>query len=243
MNGIKTSGLYIIMILFLSCSHDSCPLSAGSVSSELRSLAQFNEIDLYGKINVILTQDTVQNIRVEAGKNLLAGISTNVSGGTLTIQDNNGCKLLRTDNNISNVYISIRQLQKITYYGSGNVSSTDTIRSAFFTVDCYYGSGTINLKLVADTADAIVRTENADIIFSGHGDFAYVYAAEASSVNLFQYTTHTVNIISKSIRDIDVYVTDSLNASILYKGDVYYMGNPSSILTQISNSGQLIHVP
>jgi len=232
-----------MMILFLSCTRDSCPLSAGNLSSEIRNLPVFNEIDLYSKINVILTQDTVQNIRVEAGKNLLKGISTIVSDGTLTIQDNNGCKLLRTDNNIANVYISIRQLQKIAYYGSGNVSSTDTLRAAFFTVDCYYGSGSINLTLVADTADAIVRTENADITFSGYGNFAYVYSAEASSVNLFQYATHSVNIVSKSVRDVDVNVTDSLNASILYKGNVYYMGNPSSILTQISNSGQLIHVP
>src|SRR5580704_15937196 len=205
-----------MMILYLSCSRDSCPLSAGNLSSEIRILPAFNEIDLYGKINVILTQDTAQNIRVEAGKNLLAGISTNVTGGTLTIQDNNGCKLLRTDANVANIFISTRQLQKITYYGSGNVSSTDTIRAAFFTVDCYYGSGSINLKLVADTADAIVRTENSDITFSGYGDFAYIYSAEASSVNLFQYRTHTVNIISKSVRDVDVNVTDSLNASILY---------------------------
>ncbi len=243
MNVLKNSGLYILIMLFLSCSRDSCPLSAGSISSEIRNLPSFNEIDLYGKINVILTQDTVQNLRVEAGKNLLAGISTNVSGEILTIQDNNGCKLFRTDNNISSVYISIGQLKNITYYGSGNVSSTDTIRAAFFTVDCYYGSGSINLKLVADTADAIVRTENADITLSGHGDFVYIYCAEASSINLYQYTANTVNIVSKSVRDVDVNVTDSLIASILYKGNVYYLGNPKSIQTQLNNTGQLIHVP
>ena len=230
-------------MLFLSCSHDSCPVSAGSLSSEMRDLPVFNEIDLYGKINVILTQDTLQNIRVESGKNLIAGISTTVLGGILTIQDNNGCKLLRTDNNVANVYISTGQLQNITYYGSGNVSSTDTIRAAFFTVDCYYGSGSINLKLVSDTADAIVRTENADITFSGYSGFAYAYCAEASSVNLIQFTTRAAYVVNKSVRDIDVNVTDSLLADILYKGNVYYRGNPLSIETQISNTGKLIHLP
>ncbi len=243
MNKIKTSGSYLILMLFLSCSHDSCPLSAGTLSSEMRNLTAFNEIDLYGKINVILTQDTLQNVRVESGKNLIEGISTIVAAGVLTIQDNNGCKLLRTDNNIANIYISTGHLQNITYYGSGNVSSTDTIRAAFFTVDCYYGSGSINLKLVSDTADAIVRTENADITFSGYGGFAYAYCGEASSVNLIQFTTRSAYVVSKSVRDIDVNVTDSLLADILYKGNVYYKGNPSSIQTQISNTGQLIHVP
>ncbi len=243
MNKIKTSSSYLILILFLSCSHDSCPLNAGTLSSEIRILPLFNEIDLYGKINVILTQDTLQNVRVESGKNLIAGISTMVTGGILTIQDNNGCKILRTGNDIANVYISTSQLQNITYYGSGNVSSTDTIRSVFFTVDCYYGSGSINLKLVSDSADAIVRTENADITFSGYGGFAYVYCAEASSVNLNQFAARAVYVVSKSVRDIDVNVTDSLQADILYKGNVYYKGNPLSIETQISNTGKLIHVP
>jgi hypothetical protein len=239
----KITGIFILLTLLLSCSRDSCPVSAGTTTSEIRNLSSFREIVLYDKINVILTPDTVQLIRVEAGANLLAGISTHVAEGTLTIQDNNGCKLLRTGASTANVYISTGQLQKISYYAAGNVSSTDTLRAGSFTVDCLYGSGSINLKLVADSASAIVRTENAVISLSGYGNYAYVYCEEAGSVNLFQFTSHAVYVESKTVRDIDVHVTGNLQANILYKGNVYYMGSPPMIQTQITNTGQLIHTP
>ncbi len=231
------------MVFELACSRNSCPLGGGTVSSEMRDLPAFQEIVLYDKINVILKQDTVQNIKVEAASSLLSGISTIVQGGTLIIQDNNGCKSLRTGTDVVNVYISSGNLQKITYHGAGNVSSIDTIRTGLFTVDSYDGSGSINLNLVADSVNAIIRTANADISFSGHSDYAYVYSEGEGSVQLFQLTTRTALIESKSIRDINVHVTGNLTANILYKGNVYYMGNPPQIQTQISSSGKLIHVP
>ena len=41
---------------------------------ETRNLLPFNEIMLYDKINLYVTQDSVQQISVEAGKNLIPGI-------------------------------------------------------------------------------------------------------------------------------------------------------------------------
>jgi hypothetical protein len=239
----KITWIFIVMVFGISCSRNSCPLGGGAVSSEMRDLPAFQEIVLYDKINVILKQDTVQNIEVEAAAGLLSGISTTVHGGTLIIQDNNGCKSLRTGTDIVNIYVSTGNLQKITYHGAGNVSSIDTIRAAIFTVDSFDGSGSINLNLVADTANAIIRAANADISFNGHSNYTYVYSEGEGSVQLFQFTTLAALVESKSIRDIDVHVTGNLSANILYKGNVYYMGNPPQIQTQISSSGKLIYVP
>ena len=232
-----------MMILVLSCSKDSCPLSSGNTNSEMRELPIFREIILYDKINLILMADSIQKIRVETGKNLLPGISTIVDGGKLTIQDNNGCKLLRTDASTVNVYISTGTLEKITYHGAGDVGSTDTIRQNNFTVDCVDGSGSINLKLIADSVDAIIRTRNADISFSGYGNYSSIYCAAEGSINLSHFITRVAYIQSTSIRDIHVNVTGNLYASILYLGNVYYTGNPVYIQSTITSSGKLIQLP
>lgn len=239
----RLTGLCAVMILALSCSKDSCPLSSGNTKSELRDLPFFQEIILYDKINVILKPDSVQKIEVEAGKNILAGITTTVAGEKLTIQDNSGCKMFRTDGGAVNVYISTGALQKMSYHGSGNVSSTDTIRQNHFIIDCDEGSGSINLKLVADSADAIIRTRNADISLAGHGNSTLIYCAGEGSVDLSQFTSRDLQLETKSIRDVHVHVTDNLNASILYLGNVYYSGNPEYIESQITSSGKLIHMP
>jgi len=239
----KIAGLYIMIIFAVSCSKDSCPLSSGNTSTQLRDLPYFREIILYDKINLILKPDSVQKIMVEAGTHILSGISTTVNGDQLTVQDNSGCKMLRTDGNTVNVYISTGGLEKISYHGAGNIISTDTIRQTHFTIDCDEGSGSINLKLVADSVDAIIRTRNADISLGGHGHYALLYCAGEGSINLSQFTTHDLQIESTSIRDNTVNVTDSLYASILYLGNVYYSGSPVYIQSKISSSGKLIPLP
>jgi hypothetical protein len=230
------------IIFALSCSRDGCPLSSGNTKTEVRDLPFFREIVLYDKINVILKPDSVQKIVVEAGNHILTGITTTVSGDQLTIQDNSGCKMFRTDGSAVNVYISTGELQKIFYHGAGNISSTDTIRQTHFTIDCDEGSGSINLKLVADSADAIIRTRNADISLSGHGNYTYIYCAGEGSVNLSQYISRDLQIQSKSIRDNEINVTGNLNVSILYIGNVFYTGDPEIIDSQITGTGKLIRM-
>jgi hypothetical protein len=234
--------LFAITMMF-SCSRESCPFSSGIRVSDTRRLDNFKEIVLYDKINLILQQDTAQTVRVEAGSNLVTAIGTVVSNGVLTIKDNNTCNWARTGQDPANVYISSAGLQKITYYGAGNVSSADTLRATLFTVDCWSGSGAITLNLVADTVYALVRTENATISLNGHGDSAYIYCGQAGSVDLFNLATRAVALDSKSVRDIDVNVSGALHANIVYKGNVYFKGSPETIQTLITSSGRLIHVP
>jgi len=217
-------------------------MAAGDLTTEIRDITTFREFNLYDKINVILTPDSIQFIKIEAGKNLISHISTTVSGETLTIQDKNGCKLLRSGGDIVNVYIATGQLQKIFYYGSGNISSTDTLRATNFTIDCNAAAGSVDLKLVADTTNAIIRTANADISLTGHGKFVYVYCQDEGSVNILPFISNTVYVVSKSLLDMKVNVTDNLTAEIFYKGNVYYKGNPYQIDSTISNTGKLIHL-
>lgn len=81
------------------------------------------------------------------------------------------------------------------------------------------------------------------IRLTGSADLAYVYCREASSVDLRGFPTQAVAIDSKSIRDISVNVSRALHANIVYKGNVYYKGNPTVIDTLITDAGRLIHAP
>ncbi len=245
MNNKNNKSLFLFLILssIYSCSKNSCPFNSGSYSRESRNLLPFNEIMLYDKINLILTEDSTQQISVEAGSNLLAGIQTGVENNILTIKDQNHCGLLRDPADQTNVYISTNQLQKITYYGAGNIHSTNFLQASEFTIDSWLGIGSINLSLKAGQTNAIIRHNNADISLTGQSQSLYIYCADVGSVNLLDFASASVFIDSRSIKDIYVNVSDSMNANILYKGNVYYKGNPSIIHSVIANSGRLIHLP
>ena len=145
-------------------------MHSGATASETRSLSPFSEIVLNGKINLILTQDSTQQVTVSAGKNLLPGVQTVVSGNVLTIQDNNTC-LPRDPSDQVNIYISSNQWQELDYYGAGDVSSTNTLLASQFTVDCWVGSGTIRLDMQAGEVNALVRNENATVVLTGTAGF------------------------------------------------------------------------
>jgi len=235
--------LFLIVLAFTSCSRGSCPLSAGSGTMETRTVAGFNEIVLYDKINLILTQDSIQMVRVGAGKNLVPGIQTSVEDGILTISNGNGCNWLRDPGYQVSVYIHSNRLQKITCYGAGNIQSTNTLRSTEFTVDSWYGTGSVNLSLTTGAAFAYVRYNNAVISLSGQADSSFFYCGEEGSVNATNFISNYVSVDSKSIENMYVNVTASLQATIAYKGNVFFTGNPSVIDTLVAGSGRLIHLP
>jgi hypothetical protein len=233
----------VMLIACLACNRDSCPFSAGKNSSQTRNLPAFSSIVLNDKINLILTQDTVQSITVSGDNNLLPGIHTDVTDGTLTIENRNGCNFLRDPGYVINVYVATSRLQYITYYGAGNITSTNTLNAGEFTVDSWTGTGSVNLMVNCGLFRANVRNANATITVSGQATAVSVYCAEAGSVNLINLSAVDVYVDQKSVRDSYVNVSGQLRADIVYLGNLYYQGNPTKIDTLITSSGRLIHLP
>lgn len=234
--------LLCLLALTNSCKKDGCAFSPGTNTRETRNLLGFDEIILYDKINLFLTYDSVQQVTVEAGKNLLSDVRADVENNVLTIKNDNKCNLFLNPGYQINVYVSGNRLQKIDYYGAGNITSTNTLYMPKFTVDSWYGTGSIKLSLVTNQANVIVRNNNADITLTGQSDDTYIYCAEAGSINLVDFISGNVNVEHKSIRDVYVNVTGSLRAKILYKGNIFYKGTPARIDTLTTNSGTLIHL-
>jgi len=227
----------------VSCNKDGCSLASGSIINQTRNISSFNQIILYDKINLIVKEDSLETLTVEAKNNLLDGIKTDVSNNVLTIKNENHCTLLANPDEQVNVYISVSRLQQITYYGAGNINSVNTLHSDQFTVDSWYGTGTVKLDVMANQLNAYIRNNNAQFVISGQSNLTNIYCAEEGSIDMFQLTSVNLWLNQRSIRDINVNVSGTLHADIVYIGNVFYKGNPVQIDSLITNSGKLIHVP
>src|SRR5437868_14955643 len=101
------SFLFILsMPFFTSCKKKGCFDSEGKVIMVTRNIAAFHQVELIDNINLILTQDTVEQIKIEAGENLQPNISTDVQNGILTIRNNTACNWIRKLSETINVYLS-----------------------------------------------------------------------------------------------------------------------------------------
>jgi len=194
-------------------------------------------------VNVILTQDTVNSIQVEAGRHLLSGIETSIKSNVLTIADNNTCNWARDLDTRINVYIHTTGLQKINYYGSGDVTSSNALQAEKFSIDSWEGVGSFKLKLDVQFCDVTLRKNNADVTLTGACDSAYVYCGDQGKADLRNLPCKWVYVDHKGIYDTYVNASEWLFANVLYKGNIYYRGNPATKQANCTNSGQMISIP
>jgi hypothetical protein len=238
--------LFVILIIagLISpgCKKSGLFMETGETRRVSISIDDFEEIILNDKINLFLTYDTTKKLSIEAGENLIPGIGLSVRDGKLSISDNNNFQWSRNLDYTINVFVSRSYLKKITYYGAGNIKTTNTWKAEEFILDSWTGIGSADLDLETGYTELVIRKANADFTLRGSGRNTMIYCADHGSMNLEQFTSGEVVMDYRSIRDSRLNVTQHLDAKILYKGNVYYKGNPS-IASFYNSTGKLIAIP
>ena len=225
-----------------SCDKDhlnDCLKGTGSIITETRQASDFNRVDVYNNVNVIITQDSINTIMVEAGKHIIYGITTEISDGVLTIRNENKCNWVRSYSTTIAVYVHVKKLTIIQHHGSATISSSNSIECG--TVDLnVWSSGDIKLAVEADNIYSRQHSTVGDMALTGHSTYCYIY----NNGNAFTYETglqvEQADIEQRGTGDVSVTVNRNMHVSIHESGNVYYSGNPE-ITSSVTGSGRLIH--
>lgn len=242
------SDYYLLLMIVITtlvlpgCKKSGLFEGAGNLSKVKVSVGSFNEIVLNDKVNLILTYDSVEQVSLEAGENLMEEIKLTVLDNKLIINDNNKLKWSRDLDYVINVYVRSSRLSRLSYYGAGDIRSTNTWKAEKFTIDSWTGIGTIDLSLESGNTELIVRMANANIRLKGKSRYTSIYCADYGTVDLEHFESEEIGMDYRSIRNSTIYVTKMLTAKILYKGDVFYRGTPA-INATLNSSGKLIVLP
>ena len=244
---MKSNSILILIvfttILFSGCSKDdfcNCLQPEGAQASEYRIMAPFDKMTMNNNVDIVLVPDSMPGVTVTCGKNLLDGIRTTVTDGILSIENINRCNWLRDFNNKFTVEVHYTTLNHITNNGSGMLTCADTLRGESLTVDNWNGTGTLNFILNTYTAHLNIHTGPADIAASGLCGVLYVYSAGNGFIKTADCNSGFVYVTTKSTGDCEVFADKELGVTILYDGDVYYRGNPASIIEHDYGNGNLI---
>ncbi len=228
-------------MLFLSgCEKNTCFENSGKVVTSGRIIASPTEIHIYDNINVILTQDTIDKLSVEAGENLQAFIQTETKGDALFIRNTAACKWLKSPSEKINVYLSVTRLNSIVFEGSGNVLSTNILRSYYFLIFSDAGAGVVSLSLNAKDTRVLLIREGPDIILNGSSDTCYTYCTSRATINFKKFVVRSMQLDYGGVRNGFINVTESLGGRIYHTGNVLYSGHPSSIKMEILSTGKLL---
>lgn len=233
--------LGLASLLLSSCekSGGNCLTSTGKIVKEVRTIDDFDSIEIQNYVNVILTQDSSNTVTVESGENILDGIETSVTNKNLLISNNNTCNWLRSYNTPINVYVSVKNLQKIYYNSSGNVSTTNTLNSYNFKCEVWGGCGSIQLDLNVYQSYFILQMGTVDFTLTGRSAINSIYAGDYGFFQCKDLSTGYTYIINQGSNDCYVKASQYLEATINSIGNIYYTGQPDELVTHINGTGEV----
>ena len=210
MKNLVVSILFILIsVNFISCKKDlgDCFTSTGKIIQEERSVQEFNYVSLNDNINLILTQDTVNKLIVEAGENIIENIITEFDKGHLTISNTMSCNWVRSYSKDINIYLSTISFDSLNYNSAGNVISTNTLNADSINIAVWEGSGTIDIDVETNLSRLEMHYGTADVLVHGISWLTYIYAASYGPFHC--ENLNSGNIYMKSRGTGDCYVRAS----------------------------------
>lgn len=240
----KSVLIAIVGIIFFSCKKENmcdCIKSSGTHIGTYRDAAGFNCIELKDEIDLYITQDSVFEVRVEAGKNLQSLIKTELDGETLRVFNANRCNWVRGYDEKIKVYISAPYFKYLLNNGIGSIKSINTITQDLITFRTG-SSGDITLSVNTGTLRASAHG-NGDIYLSGNtndleNDYTGTNFLYASNLQVANYIyLHSVTIGKAFVSAPQNGLMDII---IDQTGNIYYTGNPSTVNLTKNSTGELI---
>lgn len=234
--------LLVVVCLALSCDKENkCLKTSGNNITEERLVNQpFEAIELNNKINLIITQDSITSLKVEAGSNLISMITTDVINNQLIIKSDNKCSFLRSYKKPINVYLSTPNLKKISYKGNGDITSSNTLSFPNLYIESGGGTGSVNLSLISEQLDIRQHSGPADFNLVGFAKELNVYSLGAGWFFLDKLDAQFVHVSSNGTGDITVNASNTLRIELRYIGNVNYYGSPVLNVTEYSGSGLIV---
>lgn len=190
----------------------------GSVITETRSLADYDEIIADGSLDIEVLPSNKDEVRLTGYQNLVSAFKTDVSNRRLYLEYDDQYINIKQDNVKLTIYTT--DMTVFTLNGSGNVVIPQGANTRYLELKIN-GSGNIRLS----GGDSLSTLK---INVNGSGN---VYTKDTDADN--------VNADISGSGDISLTVHKILNAKISGSGNINYWGNPPTVKIDVTGSGDV----
>ncbi len=248
---MKKKIIYIwILIVLVSCNIDNvsdCFQSTGSIISTEIQVEPFTKIRFENDISLILTQESIQQVIIETGENLINNIQVKVENGVLILQDNNSCNLAR-EYGVTKAYVSVPNLTEIRNSSSSDVTSNGVLNFPYLTL---VSNTTGNIEGVKKSGDFILQVLCEKFNVSANGQSIFYITGEAKNAYLSfsdewprfegeNFKIDTLSFFQRSATYMKVSPQKKVSGEIRGVGDVILVNRPDIIEVEDFFTGRLI---
>ncbi len=214
------AALGVFVLLLVGCEKNETIVGndrivgSGRIVSQVRIVGSFDEIQVKNIAKVIITQDSVESLHVEADDNVIGLVQTSVSEGTLFV----GLPEDSYNNVTVRVHASMRNISRLESLGAADFSTANSIHTD--SIACRIkGAGSITL--------------------AGTADYELVEIIGAGDVHNFNLTSLVCTASIAGAGSIEVHTTQQLDAVITGTGTITYVGNPAVVHQTITGVGSI----
>lgn len=235
----------LALLLLTACEREQmndCVTSTGPLRTEERSVGSFTAIELNDRIDLVIEPRATGTVAVDAGRNLLGQLVTEVKDGVLVIRNDMKCNWVRSFKPRIAVRVPSSGLRSLTLQGTGNVSCADTIVGDYFEVVQWEGEGSTALLLHTLNTNIALHTGAGQLTLRGITSAAYLFSGIMAPIDASGLRADDITVNNSGVADIRCRATQSLDVQLLDAGDVYYYGAPATITSTITGSGRLIRM-
>jgi hypothetical protein len=243
-----TRATFILGFLFLlsGCEKeraDDCFRSHGDANTETRILPSFSRLHIEGDVAVRLIPASEPKTVVSGGSNFLSQIHTEVRDGTLYVEDNIGCKFVRSYTKPYSVDVYFTHLREIAHYGSKQLTSTVALNSPVLEIDKWAGGGDVILPVSSDSVFIRIHAGSGDVTITGDASFGYVYQRGFGFMFCEELALANAYIDKGGTGDCVLLASNQVTVDFNSPGDLIIHGNPFIDIRRKTGEGRVITLP
>ncbi len=242
---LKIGFLFLLFLQIMSCKkpeNRSCWKGTGKVVTKNIPLASFQTLELHQRLNIVLVQDSLEFLEIEAGENLQNFIDWSIVNGKLEIWNQNKCAYLRYKTGDVKVTIHFKSLAKLIYWGSELLVSSDTIQADYLYIMMNDGAGDLDLRVHANTINVLNPHGFSNISIGGTCGFLRLDMDGYGTFDARQMLVSDSISVMYASNGISYLRANQLKlkAELSSSGDIWYYGIPAAIHKIRYGSGDLI---
>lgn len=200
---------------------------------EDRKLGEFSEVRVGQAIDVYLSKGSEERARVEVRGIPLDHVLTEVSSGRLKIYLDHG----RHSNHTVKVYVTYKEIDKISASSASGVFSTGTIKGDQLDINV---SSAADVELSLDVNEVSVSVSSSgDVELKGMAKRITVEASSAGGVDAFDLESDIARVRASSAGSAKVNANREIDARASSGASIRYRGNPERSQTDSSSGGSV----
>jgi hypothetical protein len=226
-----TGIITISLLINTKCSTKEAKAEEMDVVKMTRELDPFEQIEVNGVFNVFIGQGAKESIIIETEKSAQAAVITEVKDKKLVVsmKDNFDFDQIRK----KNIYITVKQLSKVTNKGVGNLESTADLNFKEFALECS-GVGNTSLSITLDKFMAEMKSVG-NVTLKGKAKEAKINIKGVGNLYAFDFEVDKLDLDFSGVGNSEVNAVKELSINASSVGNLSYKGN--AVILKMEHSG------